>query len=253
MCYTEHPVSLTGTVNQGGLRYPATHITRKSPMKHLLLMLHTVFQQKFTMVLLALTTFSLIGGGSLLVQTEAAYAAAVPSGCSYYTVKSGDTLSYIGVMYHATVQDIAQVNHIPNINLIFPGQRFCIPASHVSTPTKTTPTQATLPKSTPVTGQGQGAIQPTGSVANMIYQVFGAYAPQALSIARCESGLNPGAYNPVSIGGSHAAGVFQILYPSTWMGTPQAGGSPYNAWTNILAAHAIFVRDGYNFHEWTCQ
>ena len=67
-----------------------------------------------------------------------------------------------------------------------------------------------------------------------------------------ESGLNPGAYNPTSIGGSHAAGVFQILYPSTWAGTPEAGSSPYNAWANIEAAHAIFVRDGYSWREWTC-
>ena len=49
------------------------------------------------------------------------------------------------------------------------------------------------------------------------------------SIAQCESGLNPNAYNPISIGGSHAEGVFQILYPSTWSGTPQAASSPYDA------------------------
>lgn len=220
-------------------------------MKQLLFVLQTVFQQKFRGVLLAVAMFGLIGGGSLLVQSESAYAANVPAGCQYYTVKSGDTLSYIGVIYHATVQEIGTVNHIPNVNLIFPGQRFCIPTSHVPTPTKATPTKAAPPKSTPVTSQGP--VQPTGSVASMIYQVFGPYASQALSIARCESGLNPNAYNPISIGGSHAAGVFQILYPSTWGSTPQAGGSPYNAWTNILAAHAIFVRDGYNFHEWTCQ
>lgn len=86
----------------------------------------------------------------------------------------------------------------------------------------------------------------------MIEQIFGANAPEALNIARCESGLNPNAYNPTSIGGSHAAGVFQILYPSTWMGTPEAGASPYNAWANIEAAHAIFVRDGYSWREWVC-
>jgi len=90
------------------------------------------------------------------------------------------------------------------------------------------------------------------SVAAMIEQVFGAYAPAALAVARCESGLNPGAYNPTSIGGSHAEGVFQILYPSTWDSTPEAASSPYNALANIEAAHAIFVRDGYNWHEWSC-
>ncbi len=74
----------------------------------------------------------------------------------------------------------------------------------------------------------------------------------ALAVARCESGLNPSAYNPTSIGGSHAEGVFQILYPSTWDSTPEAASSPYNAAANIEAAHAIFVRDGYNWHEWSC-
>jgi hypothetical protein len=54
----------------------------------------------------------------------------------------------------------------------------------------------------------------------MIYQVFGPYGAAAVRVATCESGLNPSAYNPISIGGSHAEGVFQILYPSTWAGTP---------------------------------
>ena len=87
----------------------------------------------------------------------------------------------------------------------------------------------------------------------MIQQVFGPYAQGALNVANCESGLNPNAYNPTSNGGSHAAGVFQILYPSTWMGTPEAASSPYNAMANIQAAHWIFVRDGYSWREWSCQ
>ena len=90
---------------------------------------------------------------------------------------------------------------------------------------------------------------------HQIDQVFGAEAPTAVQIATCESGLNPNAYNPASIGGSHAAGLFQILYPSTWYTTPQgqAGLSPYDAMANIQAAHSIFVRDGYSWREWTCQ
>jgi hypothetical protein len=87
----------------------------------------------------------------------------------------------------------------------------------------------------------------------MIDQVFGSYAAGAINVATCESGLNPGASNTISIGGSHAAGVFQILYPSTWAGTSEAGNSPYDAWSNIVAAHEIFVRDGYSWREWTCQ
>jgi hypothetical protein len=36
------------------------------------------------------------------------------------------------------------------------------------------------------------------------------------------------------------------------MSTSEASSSPYNAQANILAAHEIFVRDGYNWHEWSC-
>ena len=154
------------------------------------------------------------------------------------------TLYHIVQAYHSTVQNIATVNHIANINLIFPGETFCIPTSRQTSPVTTTPTK-------PTSGQGTTS-QPTGSVATMIAQVFGSNAPQALQIAQCESGLNPNAFNPISIGGSHAAGVFQILYPITLSGTPQAASSPYNAAANIQAAHAIFVRDGYSWREWTC-
>jgi hypothetical protein len=91
------------------------------------------------------------------------------------------------------------------------------------------------------------------SVAAMIDQVFGPYAPGALSVAECESGLNPNAYNPISIGGSNAVGIFQILYPGTWYTTSEAGMSPYDPMANIEAAHEIFVRDGYSWREWVCQ
>ncbi len=90
-------------------------------------------------------------------------------------------------------------------------------------------------------------------VESMIRQVFGLHAQSAIRVARCESGLNPGAYNPAGFRGSHSAGVFQILYPSTWRGTSQAARSPYNAIANIVAAHDIFVRDGYRWRAWVCR
>jgi len=91
------------------------------------------------------------------------------------------------------------------------------------------------------------------AVAATIYRVFGPYSWGAIRVAMCESGLNPYAYNPYSSGGSHAEGVFQILYPSTWMGTSQAAYSPYDATANILAAYSIFARDGYSWREWSCR
>ena len=88
----------------------------------------------------------------------------------------------------------------------------------------------------------------TGSIANQIRAVFGPYGNQAVAVATCESGLNPNAANP----NSTARGLFQFL-SSTWATTSYAGYSPFNAWANIQAAHQVFVRDGYSWHEWVCQ
>lgn len=104
-----------------------------------------------------------------------------------------------------------------------------------------------------ITTQKGVVMNNNASVASMIHEIFGPHAPSAMKIARCESGFNPQAYNSQPVMGSHAMGVFQILYPSTWMTTPQAASSPYDARANILAAHAIFVRDGYSWREWECR
>jgi hypothetical protein len=97
-------------------------------------------------------------------------------------------------------------------------------------------------------------VQPNAvDTTSIIRQVFGIYSNQALSIAMCESSMNPNATNSYPIDGSHAAGLFQILYPSTWYTTSEAGQSPYNAVANTQAAYQIFQRDGYSWREWECQ
>lgn len=45
------------------------------------------------------------------------------SGATYYTVKSGDTLSGIAKKYGTTYQNLAKMNGIQNPNVIYPGQR----------------------------------------------------------------------------------------------------------------------------------
>ena len=87
----------------------------------------------------------------------------------------------------------------------------------------------------------------------IIHQVFGPDAPAAMNIARCESTFNPSAVNSIAIGGSHAEGLFQILYPSTWYTTSQAHSSPFDARANAIAAHEIFMRDGHSRREWACR
>ena len=147
----------------------------------------------------------------------------------------------VNVQTHSTLNGYVLGSEI----VIVPRQVASTPTP-VPQPVKINPTQVpTTPIPYP-TSPGQAG------VIAMINQVFGPYAGGALNVARCESGFNPLAYNPVSIGGNHAAGVFQILYPSTWDGTSQAASSPYNAMANILAAHQIFVRDGYSWRECSC-
>ena len=51
-----------------------------------------------------------------------------PSGGFYYTVKCGDTLGNIGWKYGWSATYLAQVNGIPNPNLIYAGQALWIPA-----------------------------------------------------------------------------------------------------------------------------
>jgi LysM repeat protein len=203
-------------------------------------MFRKVFSQKFFVGLLAMAILGLFGGSQLLISNSAHAASA--SGCYAYTVRPGDTLSSIGAAHNTSAQALAQTNRIGNINLIYAGQSLCIPTSGGSSAVQQAPAHY------------YAAISYTGSsVVSMIQQVFGPYAGAAMRVAQCESSLNPGATNSQPIGNSHAAGVFQILYPSTWSGTPYAGASPYDAWSNINAAHAIFVRDGYSWREWQCQ
>ena len=166
-----------------------------------------------------------------------------------YNVVSGDTLSGIANRYGTSWSTLASYNGIANPNLIYAGQVVCIPGSGSGSVNQPQMSSATTSNSS----QPLQASESGGSVVDMINQVFGSYAAGAINVATCESGLNPGATNSMSIGGSHAAGVFQILYPSTWAGTSEAANSPYDAWSNIVAAHEIFVRDGYSWREWTCQ
>lgn len=118
------------------------------------------------------------------------------------------------------------------------------------------PTPTPTPKPTPAPqfyGQQPGVNPGQQVIINTINAVFGPYAGGALNIARCESGYDPNAYNSYPVAGSHAEGVFQILYPSTWSGTSYVRYSPYDYNANIRAAYEIFHNDGNSWREWECQ
>ena len=122
-------------------------------------------------------------------------------------------------------------------------------ANAVPIPPTPTPTPKPKPQFSPPTGVNPGQ----QTIINDIIAVFGGYSSGALAVAKCESGYDPNARNPYAIGNSHAEGVFQILYPSTWDTTSYSGYSPYNYDANIHAAHQIFARDGDTWREWQCQ
>lgn len=90
-------------------------------------------------------------------------------------------------------------------------------------------------------------------MTSIIHEVFGSHAAQAIRIAQCESTMNPNAVNSQAIGNSHAEGLFQILYPSTWKGTSQAGRSPFDPRANAKAAYDLFRGDGYTWAQWQCK
>lgn len=128
-------------------------------------------------------------------------------------------------------------------------QTYANGAPWVPTPTPTPrPTATPRPYSPPL-----GANPGQQTVINEIVAVFGGYSQGALAVARCESGYDPNARNSYPIGNSHAEGVFQILYPSTWDTTSYAADSPYSYVANIHAAYQIFSRDGNSWREWACQ
>lgn len=165
-----------------------------------------------------------------------------------YGVVAGDTLSAIGNRYSADWRALASYNHIANPNLIFVGQTVCVPGKNGVSKSVTTSVPVQTPQKVAYV-----AIQPAPAVTSgetipaMIRRIFGPYGQAAITVATCESGLNPNAYNP-----SGATGLFQIM-PGTWAGTSEAGQSPYNAAANATAAHEIFVRDGYSWREWVCK
>lgn len=179
--------------------------------------------------------------------------------CAPAVVQPGDTLSGIASAHEVTWPYLASLNHIPDPNLIFPEQVFQVCGDVTATVAPAVPT--TIPAPARASVARQVITQPApaaphmsapvvggGSVQQMIRSVFGAYANQALAIAACESGYNPGATNR----SSGAAGIFQFLR-STWAHTPYAGSSPYDAGANIQAAHWVFVHDGYSWREWSCR
>src|SRR5690349_5541363 len=98
-------------------------------MQKVLSVFHAMFHRKWTMGVAALVIFAAVVAGGFALQQSLSVGMA--SSCSsVYTARFGDILGRIALRYHSNVHAIAQASHIWNPDLIFPGQRLCIPASH---------------------------------------------------------------------------------------------------------------------------
>jgi soluble lytic murein transglycosylase-like protein len=78
-------------------------------------------------VLLIFTVVLLYASFIVPQQNQDARASNTNYACGWHLVSAGQTLGQIAHYYHANIWSIARTNHVRNINLIFIGQRLCIP------------------------------------------------------------------------------------------------------------------------------
>ncbi len=69
----------------------------------------------------------LVLGQRLVVPCKGAEPKPPSDACTWYAVQRGDTLTKVAAKYGSTVQAIAQRNGLRNVNLIYVGQRLCVP------------------------------------------------------------------------------------------------------------------------------
>ena len=160
-----------------------------------------------------------------------------------HVVRKGQNLSGIADRYRSSVFAIAARNSIPDPNLVVTGVRLRVPtgpwvehwADRYEAPQPATPAEAPAETSSEAPAQTTHAAAP-GSVEGVIldaaaaHGVSGAYL---VSIARCESGLDPGATNPAGY-----YGLFQYDQ-QTWASYGQ--GSIYDAAAQASTTAALIA------------
>lgn len=173
--------------------------------------------------------------------------------CSWYTVHAGDTLSAIAWNGHTNIWTLAHTNHIANVNLIFIGQRLCIPhragGGGGSNQGSGGWQSGVLPNGY-VLWYAYGALQGStrAEVTAMLRQVAARYGLPAnllLAIAWQESG-----WTQHVIARDGGIGVMQLM-PYTAMSI-NAGTSvrrdPYHLWDNLNLGATYLYWLWQNFH-----
>ena len=88
---------------------------------------------KLTLILLSVLLLCASIGTYSLQNSLLAAGYNTANSCGWDTITSGDTLSNIARHYHVTTSALAHANTIDNTNLIFVGQRLCIPGKRAAT------------------------------------------------------------------------------------------------------------------------
>lgn len=144
-----------------------------------------------------------------------------PSGTTTYTVQSGDTLSRIALRFGVTVQAIAQLNGIVNVNVIYVGQVLQIPGGSGGTTPPPPPT---------TTGMGLGGQTQTFAHPE-------AMSRAGMSWVKFQHKWQPGDDPSVLLGqiqqGKNAG--FKVLYSITGADTyPAAGTINFTAFVDFV-------------------
>ena len=200
----------------------------------------------------------LLGVGSSVLSSAAAAAASAGSGYGSGGGRSDATVSELASSepVEASSAEVEGVAGDPVVGIMVgkavaaPGQvlrarselqGIVAPPTTSSTTTSTTapPPTTTAPAPTP----------DPGSVQAIIHEVFGAHGSQAIGVARCESGLNPGA---VSRGGGNW-GLFQIntVHRSRVAQMGYQWEDLLDPRVNSLVALSIFEEQGWS--PWGCR
>lgn len=112
--------------DQPGLRAPSIIFSREFARRL------RVSRTKLTLALLSvLLLCASIGAYNL--QNSLLGGRNMANSCGWYTIENGDTLANIAWHYHITISTLARANTIRNPNLIFVGQRLCVPRRGIST------------------------------------------------------------------------------------------------------------------------
>lgn len=189
------------------------------------------------------------------IHTDALTASSVPT---HYTVRNGDTLSKIAQrLWHRSADwpalYYANRNRIRDFNSIHTGRVLHVPAKPTHTPrmpyVRPAPVVVTAaPAATPIAATAPAAPSSSGTYSYGALESLWVRAggpasveASAATIAECESGGNPNAYNP-----SGASGLWQIL-------GAVVPGNLFNAWTNALNAVKKYRDAGDSFAPWVCQ